>query len=362
MKKVQEPSVQVKEEKQIPEITLPTLDELLQAGSHFGHRTSAWNPKMKSYIYGSRNDVHIIDLIKTLKATKVALAAIQKAAEEGYILIVGTKGQAVTIIQQMALQKGAFYISKRWPGGLFTNFKIVKRSIDNLVKMENTIASGAPDMVKKEELLMRKEIDRLNKVYDGIKFMDKLPSLVIAIDSKVEKNAIREANNMGIPVVALMDTNCDPTVVKYPIPANDDSLKSITLFVELFGKAIDGSKYAKNLIELRTSHVTNLIRTREAFEAEVERVRAMEEAEKERVKAMRQGVVSTPQKNVVRIIEKQVNPLSIEATNLPERTKKALLEAGYDSLDSLKNFKKADLLAVKGIGEKAAMDIIKLLK
>ena len=115
MKNIIEPSAQSKEVKPLPEITLPTLEELLQAGSHFGHRTSAWNPKMKPFIYGQRNDVHIIDLIKTLKATKVALEAIQKSASEGYILVVGTKGQAVTMVMQMALQKGAFYINKRWP-------------------------------------------------------------------------------------------------------------------------------------------------------------------------------------------------------------------------------------------------------
>lgn len=362
MKNIIEPSAQSKEVKPLPEITLPTLEELLQAGSHFGHRTSAWNPKMKPYIYGERNDVHIIDLVKTLKATKVALEVIQKAAAEGYILVVGTKGQAVTMVMQMALQKGAFYINKRWPGGLFTNFKGVKRSIDNLVKMENMLSSGVDDMVKKEQVLMQKEVERFNKVYDGIKFMDKLPSLVVVIDSKVEKNAIREANNMGIPVVALMDTNCDPSVVKYPIPANDDSLKSIALFVELFGKAIEDSKYSKNLIETRTSHVTALIRQKEAYEAEVERTKAMAEAEKERLKAMRQGIGSTAQKTVVRIIEKQVNPLSIAETELPERTKKSLLEAGYESLDQLKGLKKAQLLELKGIGEKAVVDIIKLLK
>lgn len=363
MNKVMQTSEKAQEAKPMPEITLPTLDELLQAGSHFGHRTSAWNPKMKPYIYGQRNDVHIIDLIKTLKATKTALEAITKASSEGYILIVGTKGQAVTMVQQMALQKGAFYINKRWPGGLFTNFKGVKRSIDNLTKMENMLAVGVDDMVKKEQLLMKKDVERLNKVYDGIKFMDKLPSLVIVIDSKVEKNAIREANNMGIPVVALMDTNCDPTIVKYPIPANDDSLKSIALFVELFGKAIEGSKYSKNLIETRTSHVTNLIRQKEAYDAEVERKRAMEEAEKERLKAMRQGAMNTPaQKNVVRIIEKQVNPLSIADTDLPDRTKNALIAAGYESLDQLKGLKKAQLLALKGVGEKAVVDIVKLLK
>jgi small subunit ribosomal protein S2 len=363
MNKVQEPSVKVAEVKQLPAVTLPTLEELLEAGSHFGHKTSGWNPKMKQYIYEERNSVHIIDLVKTLTKTKQALAAIQKAAVSGSVLIVGTKGQAATMVQQMALQKGAFYVNKRWPGGMFTNFRAIKKSIDNLVKMENILASGAAGMVKKEQLLMEREVERLNKIYEGVKFMEKLPTLVVVVDSKVEKNAIRECLNKEIPVVALLDTNCDPTNITFPIPANDDSLKSISIFVELFGKALDGSKTSAQLIQTRTSHVTSLENQKAIFAAEVERVRAMEEAEKERVKALKQGKIDqAEQVKVVRVFEKPVNPLSIESTDLGVRTKKALATAGIESIDQLKGLKKSDLVAMKGISDKSADEVLKLLK
>lgn len=364
MKKVEETSEKVVEVKQMPEITLPTLEELLKAGAHFGHKSSAWHPKMKPYIYEERNGVHIVDLVKTLSKTKAALKAIREASAKGNIMIVGTKGQAATMVQQMALQKGAFYVNKRWPGGLFTNFKAIKKSIDNLVKMENILASGTADMVKKEELLMRREVERLNKIYEGLKFMDKLPSLVIVIDSKVEKIAVKECVSMGIPVVALMDTNCDPSNIAYPIPANDDSLKSISLFVELFGKALDGSKYAMNLISTRTQHVTSLENKRQAFEAEQARIKAMQEAETERLKALRQGKIQVDDVNnsVVRIIEQPVNPLAISGTDLPKRTISALLSAGYETLDQLKGIKKAELVKIKGISETAAEAVLKLLK
>lgn len=363
MQKETKPSVQAVEVKSMPEIQLPSIEELLKSGVHFGHKKSAWNPKMKQYIFDNRNGVHIIDLVKTLTRTKQALEAIQKSAENGYVLIVGTKGQAATMVQQMALQRGSFYVNKRWPGGLFTNYKGVKRSVENLIKMEITLASGAQDMVKKEQLLMLRDVERLNKVYEGIKFMDKLPSLVIVIDTKVEKNAVRECVKSGIPVVALVDSNSNPDGITYPIPANDDSLKSISLFVELFGQALENSKYAKQLIATRTSHVTSLERMKNDFEAEVARVKAMEEAERERLKALRQGKVEeVSSSHVVRVIEKPVDPLSIEGTDLPVRTKSALIKAGFEKIDDLRGAKKADLLKVKGITEKSVEKVLNLLK
>src|SRR5690606_25735174 len=136
---------------------LPSLEELLNAGVHFGHKTSTWNPKMKPYIYGSRNGVHIIDLISTLKLLKTALEAVSEASNKGSILIVGTKGQAASLVQTMANENGAYYINKRWPGGLFTNFKAIKKSVDKLVEMEEQLAQGAPGLVKKEQLMMERE-------------------------------------------------------------------------------------------------------------------------------------------------------------------------------------------------------------
>lgn len=285
---------------------LPTLEELLHAGVHFGHKTSAWNPKMKPYIYTERNGIHIIDLIATMELLKKAVDAMKDASEKGNILIVGTKGQAASLVEQMAIQSGAFYINKRWPGGLFTNFKAIKKSIDKLISMEETLAGGAQGMVKKEELLMQREVDRLNKVYAGIKFMDKIPTMMIVIDSKVEKNAIKEAITAGVHVVALLDTNCDPDVVNYPIPGNDDSLRSIKLFLDIFSKTISSGVKASALVSLRKSYIERLGKMKADYAFEEERKRVMELEEKDRLKALKIGL-EPPVKNKVEetVIEKK---------------------------------------------------------
>ena len=271
------------------EFKLPTLEELLGAGVHFGHKTSAWNPKMKPYIHTDRNGVHIIDLVSTLTQLKKALEAIYEASNRGNVLVVGTKGQAASLVQKMAEDCGAFYINRRWAGGLFTNFKAIKKSVDKLISMEETLASGAQGLVKKEQLMMQREVERLNKIYSGIKFMDRLPSLMIVIDSKVEKNAVKEAKNVSMPVVSLVDTNSDPNAVAFPIPANDDSIKSIALFINIFGEAIKEGIKAKALLTLRKEEENKLVKMKESYEAEVEKKRAMEEQERKRIKALKEG-------------------------------------------------------------------------
>ena len=196
--------------KAVKQFDMPSLEELLNAGAHFGHNSSRWDPKMAKYIYTTRNGVHIIDLVKTLKMLNSAVKAISNVADQKSIMIVGTKGQAAGLIKKVAEEHGAFYVNQRWPGGLVTNFDVVKKSINRLVKMEEQLASGAEDLVKKERLMLARDVDRLNRMYEGVKFMDRLPGLIIVIDSKLEKNAIAEAQHAHIPIVALLDTNCDP--------------------------------------------------------------------------------------------------------------------------------------------------------
>ncbi len=300
---------------------LPTLEELLHAGVHFGHKKSAWNPKMKQYIHTERNGVHIIDLIATMELLKKAVEAIKEASERGNVLIVGTKGQAASLVEQMAMQSGAYYINKRWPGGLFTNFKAIKKSIDKLISMEETLASGAQGMVKKEQLLMQREVDRLNKVYAGIKFMDKMPTMMIVIDSKVEKNAIKEAINANIPVVALLDTNSDPDVVNYPIPANDDSLRSITLFLDVFSKTISSGVKASALVSLRKSYVERLGKMKADFAFEEERKRVMEMEEKDRLKALKVGLEAPVAKVEVKKVVKKTTVKKTVAKKTTKKTK-----------------------------------------
>lgn len=283
------------------EVEIPSLDKFLNAGAHFGHKSSRWNPKMKPFIYEERNGVHIIDVIQTMKLLKEALKIVQEGSDKGNVLFVGTKGQASTAVKAMAEEVGGFYIDSRWPGGLFTNFDVIKKSLEKLMKMEEKIATGGKGLVKKEELMMRRDIIRLNELYKGIKFMDKLPSLMIVIDSRIEKNAIKEAKIAGVPVIALVDTNCDPTPIKYPIPANDDSIRSIKLFVELFGQAVNGGKKSTSLKALRRDYAAKLEYTRKSYEEEIARKKAMEEAEIEKLKVMRQG---SGDGKVVRLVQR----------------------------------------------------------
>lgn len=363
-------------ETQIKGVQIPELLDFLKAGSHFGHKKSAWNPKMKKYIYETRNGVHIIDLVKSRPMLEKALEAIEKASNKGYVLFVGTKGQAATIVQKKAEEVGAFYINKRWPGGLFTNFPVLKKGIFNLIKMEESLASGGKGLVKKEILMMEREVERMNKVYEGIKFMDRLPELIVVIDSKVEKNAIKEATIAGIPTVALVDTNCDPDLIDYPIPANDDSLKSITLFVDLFGQAISNGKNSQGLISLRMNHKANLKALEERSLAEKERQEKMDEEERLRMKALREGKISGEKTTgVVRVVKKEknieedikaaeevkANAQSISDLGLGVRAEKALGEVGITTVEGISGKTKEQLMEIKGIGEKAAEDILKAI-
>ncbi len=289
-------------------VNIPLLEEFLRAGAHFGHKTSRWNPKMKPFIYTERDGVHIIDLVKTMKLLKEAVGAIERVADEGSILIVGTKGQAATMVKKVAEEQGAFYINNRWPGGLFTNHKMIIRSVSKLLKMEEELANGAENLVKKEQLMLEREVGRLNKLYEGIKFMDKLPLLMIVVDSKLEENAIKEANVAGVPVVALMDTNCDPDLVKYVIPANDDSIKSIKLFLEVFSQAIAKGKKSARVISLRRDHEAKLDQLRKEFAQKAELARQQEELERERLKKLRSGELKpediAKETQVFRIVKK----------------------------------------------------------
>lgn len=359
-------------------VNIPELLVFLKAGAHFGHKTSAWNPKMKKYIHEQRNGVHIIDIVKTQKLLKQALEAMNEIADNGNILIVGTKGQAAALVEQIAKENGTFYVTKRWPGGLFTNFGTIKKSIQKLVKMEEALAAGGKDLVKKEILLMERDVTRLNRVYEGIKFMDELPKAIIVIDSKVEENSISEANTVNIPVIALMDTNCDPDVVDFPIPANDDSIKSIDLFLGLFAQVIKEGKKPQALVSLRKNYYATLASKKEQYIAEKEREEKMAEDERLKMKALREGKFEKSTTGVVRVVKKEKDldkeyekaeaviaksdSKKIEELGLPTRVEKALSESGVKTVEDIKGKSKEQLIEIKGIGEKAAEDILKAIK
>lgn len=358
---------------------MPELLDLLKVGAHFGHKKSAWDPKMEKYIYETRNGIHIIDLVKSLDLLEEALTKLQSFAEKGNILIVGTKGQAATIIEDVAKKSGMFYINRRWPGGLFTNFEGIKKSVQTLVKMEEQIARGGKGLVKKEILLLQKDVERLNRMYSGIKFMDKLPEAIVVVDSAVEKNAIKEAQNMNIPIISLIDTNCNPDIIDYPIPANDDSLKSIALFVNLFGEVVGKSKNSLSVISLRRDNEALLAKLEKEANEEKERIAKMEEEDRERMKALRERKISSANtSSVVRVVKKEKDidaeikkaeevkekedKKGMDDLGLSARVIKALNDAGLKSVPAIKKMTKEELIAVKGIGEKAVADILKAIK
>jgi len=227
-----------------------SLEDLLSSGTHFGHLTRRWNPKMKPYIFMERNGIHIIDLKKTLEHIDIACNAIADVIAEGKrILFVGTKKQAKDIIRESAESSGQNYVVERWLGGMLTNFSTIRKSIKRLTNIEKMETDGTFEQItKKERLMISREKERLNKILSGIVDMNRLPGALFVVDIKKEHIAVKEANLLGIPVVAIVDTNCDPDSVDYIIPGNDDSARTIELISKAIVQAIvEGREQGRNV-------------------------------------------------------------------------------------------------------------------
>ncbi len=217
------------------------LKTLLEAGVHFGHQTSRWNPKMKPYIFGARNGIYIIDLQQTVKLFREAYEFVRDVASQGgTVLFVGTKKQAQDTIREEAERCGMFYVNSRWLGGTLTNFQTIKQSIERMKKLEEMLGDSAiaAALTKKEMLQLRREAGKLMHSLGGIKGMRKLPDLVFVIDPQTEGIGVHEANKLGIPLVAVVDTNCDPDLIDYKIPGNDDAIRAIRLFCSAIADAV----------------------------------------------------------------------------------------------------------------------------
>ena len=242
-----------------------TIKQLLEAGVHFGHHTRRWNPKMAEYIFTERNGIYIIDLQKTVKKFEEAYMFVRDiAAQGGTILFVGTKKQAADSIKEEAQRCGMYYVNVRWPGGMMTNFKTIKRSISRLNSLTKMQEDGTFDLLPKKEVAAKqKEIFDLEKSYGGIKDMKELPAAVFIVDPRKERNAVLEAKKLGIPVIAIVDTNCDPDDADYIIPGNDDAIRAIKLI---------GAALADAVIEARGG-------VQDTLPAEVEEAPANEDAE-----------------------------------------------------------------------------------
>lgn len=217
---------------------LPDTKELLKSGSQFGHETKRWNPKMRKFIFGEKNGIHIIDVDKTVSALESAVKFLEEASSKGNILFVGTKKQASEIVKNEAIRSGSYFIDERWAGGLLTNFKMIRQSLNKLNSLEKMFEEGVQDRTKFEVSRMKKEWEKLNRLYSGIKTLTSKPSAVVIIDTNFEKAAVRECNIISIPIVAIVDTNSDPEVANYPIPANDDAINSIQLILKTLADAI----------------------------------------------------------------------------------------------------------------------------
>jgi len=234
-----------------------TMKNLLESGVHFGHQVKRWDPRMKKYIFSERNGIHIIDLQKTIVAIREAYEAVRKTTSEGKsVLFVGTKKQAQQTIQKEAERCGMFYINNRWLGGMLTNFSTIKKSLARLKKIEKMEVDGTFDnLTKKEIASLQKEKSKLEKNLGGIKEMKELPGILFIIDTRKEEIAIREARSLGIPIIAVVDTNCNPEGIDYPIPGNDDAIRAISLFTGVIANAVieadneHGLKIIENLQE-----------------------------------------------------------------------------------------------------------------
>lgn len=219
-----------------------TMRGLLESGAHFGHQSHRWNPKMAPYIFGARNNIHIIDLAQTVPLLHQALKAVSDTvARGGRVLFVGTKRQAADLVADSAKRSAQYYVNSRWLGGMLTNWKTISASINRLRKVDELLKGGAQGLTKKERLMMSREQDKLEKALGGIKDMGGTPDLIFVIDTNKEALAIKEANRLGIPVAAILDTNSDPDGITFPIPGNDDAGRAIALYCDLVARAaIDG--------------------------------------------------------------------------------------------------------------------------
>jgi small subunit ribosomal protein S2 len=264
-------------------VAVVTMKQLLEAGVHFGHQTRRWNPKMKRFIFGERNGIYIIDLQQTLTRIEAAYTFVRDVvAKGGSVLFVGTKKQAQDPIQQYAERSGMPYVNERWLGGMLTNFQTINKRVGKMLEYERMRDSGEFDaMPKKEALLLGRELDKLERYLGGIRNMDRLPQAVFVLDTKKEHIAVTEANKLRIPVVAVVDTNCDPDVIDYVIPGNDDAIRSGTLLSRVVADAVIEGKHMASLRSPAPARSVDDDRRVAAEQAEARRLALAESRQRE---------------------------------------------------------------------------------
>ena len=248
------------------------MKQLLEAGVHFGHQTRRWDPKMAEYIFQARNGIHIIDLQKTSKKIDEAYDFMKSQAEEGKkVLFVGTKKQAQECMKEAAEKRGMYYVNQRWLGGMLTNFGTIRKRVERLNELETMQEDGTFDVLpKKEVILLKKEMEKLERNLGGIKDMNELPGVIFLVDPKKERIAILEAKKLGIPVVGIVDTNCNPEDLDYPIPGNDDAIRAVKLIADVMANAVIEGKQGESFETAEEQDVTEEAETMEQVVAEAE--------------------------------------------------------------------------------------------
>ncbi len=344
---------------QVTSITLPTTEELLKAGAQFGHSVQRWHPAFEPFIYKETKGIHVIDVRQTIPAIEKAVDALLKAVQrEARVIIVGTKKQAAPIVQEMGEKFGVYYVNDKWPSGLLTNFKTVSQSIQKLQRLQEMHVKKRYILPKKELLAMKREIEKLKKRFNGVMFMDRVPQIMIVIDTKFEKIAVKEARALNIPIIGITDSNCDPRLVDFPIPSNDDAIKAIRLIFGVFSEVLN--KYSsKRLIPMREQFAKRL--------TDLERV----VEEEHRIKTASESPISAP------VVTQTVTPREesktgrtvrvssfhpISELKLATTVEEKLTQAGITSIEQLKEKSLDELKGLKGVGEKTAEKIISVVK
>jgi small subunit ribosomal protein S2 len=294
-------------------VSIPDVSEFLKAGVQFGHESKRWNPKMKEYIFSTKNNIHIIDVSRTMEDLEIALKALINFARQGSILFVGTKRQASAIVEKEAVRAGAYFVTNRWPGGLLTNFPVVMKSLKKLRDLEESFENGIKGVTKYEIVKMKSEWVRLDRLYRGIKTMSKFPTAIVIIDPKFEIGAVLESKKINAPTIALVDTNSDPTAIDYMIPGNDDALRSIELFMKLFADAVllgNGGQGVKHNLK-------------DYAKAEVQILKINEVEEIQEAQTNSQEAKSTPTKKIRIRTRSAEQETSSKKTNKPAAKKTA---------------------------------------
>lgn len=339
-------------------ISLPTTEDMLKAGAQFGHSAQRWHPAFAPYIYKEAKGIHVIDVRQSIPALEKAVEFLVKAAQkDARILVVGTKKQAAPIVQELGEKYGVYYINDKWPSGLLTNFKTVSQSIQKLQRLQEIHIKKRYILPKKELLSIKREIESLQKRLSGVMFMDRVPHVMIVIDTKFEKIAVKEARALNIPIIGVVDSNCDPRLIDYPIPSNDDAIKAIRLIFGVFSEVLN--KYSsKRLVPMREQFVRRL--------SDLER--AIEEDHRIKVASEQQQVVSvetvTPREETAKsgrtVRVTSFHPIS--DLKLAATVEEKLTQAGITSIEQLKEKTLDELKGLKGVGEKTAEKIISLVK